>query len=54
MSEQGKLQGAEIIRPTGCKVGMHIFIYTTLNEWTRCSCRMFTYPEWQVALEEKA
>ena len=52
MTEQDRLQGAEIVRHTGCKVGTHVFTYTSLNEWTRCHCRMFTFNEWSAAIKE--
>ncbi len=52
MSEQDKLQGADIIRRTGCRVGTHVFTYTSLNEWTRCACGMFTFDQWRVEAGE--
>lgn len=52
MNEQEKLQGAEITRHTGCKVGTHVFTYTSFNEWIRCYCGMFTYYEWCAIFKE--
>ena len=54
-----KLQGAEILRPTGCQVGRHNFTWTASGPslpppYQRCNCQAYTWAEWATQDKEKA
>ena len=52
-----KMNNAPILRPTGCKVGMHVFTYAGATyagvptadqfQFIRCGCGLYLYPEWE-------
>ena len=46
-----KIQGAPILKDTMCSVGTHAFIWAGRGDGpppeTRCSCRTYTWEEWQ-------
>ena len=46
-----KIQGAHILKDTMCSVGTHAFIWVGRGDGpppeTRCSCRTYTWEEWQ-------
>lgn len=54
MGTDEKMQGAEILRKTLCRVGNHAFAFTssgpnaaTIPEACRCTCGAYSFYEWK-------